>query len=91
MGSVSKEAWIKIYKELQHAASRFPQYYYREFFKRRIRDHFGAAAAGDEQPGAEHYKKAEDLLTVLRRQATVSESYPSSKLVIEKEPPKSSN
>uniref|UniRef100_A0A9J2QA58 Complex 1 LYR protein domain-containing protein n=1 Tax=Ascaris lumbricoides TaxID=6252 RepID=A0A9J2QA58_ASCLU len=42
MGSISKQAWIKIYKDLQRAATQFPQYYYREFFKRRIRDHFTA-------------------------------------------------
>lgn len=81
MGSISKQAWIKIYKDLQRAATQFPQYYYREFFKRRIRDHF--TAVDSKLSDTERYKKAENSLRVLRRQAALSQSYPSPKLVIE--------
>ncbi|VDK43027.1 unnamed protein product [Anisakis simplex] len=85
MAAVSREAWIKLYKDLQNAAAKFPQYYYREFFQRRIHDHFGVFSANGRMPEPSQYKKAEELLHTLQRQAAVSSLYPAPKLVIEKE------
>uniref|UniRef100_A0A183CV29 Complex1_LYR_dom domain-containing protein n=1 Tax=Gongylonema pulchrum TaxID=637853 RepID=A0A183CV29_9BILA len=63
----------------------FPQYSYREFFKRRIRDHFAAAVKNENIQQTEFYEKCQDLLKVIRRQSALHRFYPTSKLVIEEE------
>lgn len=83
MASIPKSAWIQLYKDLQRAALQFPQYSYRAFFKRRIRDHFAATAASKNLTEEEFFKKEQELLKVIRRQAAISHLYPTSRLVIE--------
>uniref|UniRef100_A0A0R3S315 Complex1_LYR_dom domain-containing protein n=1 Tax=Elaeophora elaphi TaxID=1147741 RepID=A0A0R3S315_9BILA len=61
----------------------FPQYNYREFFKRRIRDHFTAAIKNNEISEVEFHAKCQELLQVIRRQSALYQSYPISKLVVE--------
>ncbi|KAK5978404.1 hypothetical protein GCK32_004583 [Trichostrongylus colubriformis] len=39
---IAKSVWVNLYKQLNKEASKFPQYNYREFAKRRIREHFEA-------------------------------------------------
>ncbi|KAM3719231.1 LYR motif-containing protein [Dirofilaria immitis] len=84
MGSVSRVGWIRLYKQLLRSASQFPQYNYREFFKRRIRDHFTAAVINKNISQAEFYEKCQELLQAIRRQSILYQNYPISKLVIEK-------
>ncbi|EJW77159.1 hypothetical protein WUBG_11930 [Wuchereria bancrofti] len=55
MGSVPQADWICLYKQLLRSASQFPQYNYREFFKRRIRDHFTAAVKNNDISKAEFH------------------------------------
>ncbi|KAK6104160.1 Complex1_LYR-like family protein [Brugia pahangi] len=83
MGSVPQADWICLYKQLLRSASQFPQYNYREFFKRRIRDHFTVAVKNNNISKAEFYTKCQELLQVIRRQSTLYQSYPVSKLVVE--------
>uniref|UniRef100_A0AAF5PXF4 Complex 1 LYR protein domain-containing protein n=1 Tax=Wuchereria bancrofti TaxID=6293 RepID=A0AAF5PXF4_WUCBA len=84
MGSVPQADWICLYKQLLRSASQFPQYNYREFFKRRIRDHFTAAVKNNDISKAEFHAKCQELLQVIRRQSTLYQSYPVSKLVVER-------
>ncbi|KAL3994637.1 Complex1_LYR-like family protein [Acanthocheilonema viteae] len=83
MGSIPQTDWICLYKQLLRSASQFPQYNYREFFKRRIRDHFKAAVKNNDISETEFHVKCQELLQVIRRQSTLYQSYPISKLVVE--------
>ncbi|VDO31918.1 unnamed protein product [Onchocerca flexuosa] len=56
MESIPRTGWIHLYKQLQRSASQFPQYNYREFFKRRIRDHFTAAVKNNDISETEFYE-----------------------------------
>lgn len=85
MASIPKSAWVQLYKQLQRSAAKFPQYEYREFFKRRIRDHFAAAIANKDISKEEFYNKEKELLAVIRRQVVINQLYPTPKLVIEDE------
>ncbi|OZC11301.1 hypothetical protein X798_01717 [Onchocerca flexuosa] len=85
MESIPRTGWIHLYKQLQRSASQFPQYNYREFFKRRIRDHFTAAVKNNDISETEFYEKCQELLQAIRRQSTLYQNYPISKLVIEEE------
>ncbi|VDK67601.1 unnamed protein product [Onchocerca ochengi] len=83
MESIPRTGWIHLYKQLLRSASQFPQYNYREFFKRRIRDHFTAAVKNNNVSQTEFYEKCQELLQAIRRQSTLYQNYPISKLVIE--------
>ncbi|KAK6056481.1 complex 1 protein [Cooperia oncophora] len=39
---IARSVWVNLYKQLEREAAKFPQYNYREFAKRRIREHFEA-------------------------------------------------
>uniref|UniRef100_A0A8R1XNW6 RING-type domain-containing protein n=1 Tax=Onchocerca volvulus TaxID=6282 RepID=A0A8R1XNW6_ONCVO len=56
MESIPRTGWIHLYKQLLRSASQFPQYNYREFFKRRIRDHFTAAVKNNNVSQTEFYE-----------------------------------
>jgi len=84
----STQQWLSLYHSLQREASLFQSYSYREFFRRRIRDHFidgrPKVAGGDSKQAEELYKKGTDTLATLKRQRIIDNLYPESKLVIEK-------
>ncbi|VDK71441.1 unnamed protein product [Litomosoides sigmodontis] len=84
MGSIPQADWVSLYKQLLRSASQFPQYNYREFFKRRIREHFKAAVKNNDISQVEFHSKCQELLQVIRRQSTLYQSYPTPKLVVEK-------
>ncbi|WKX97080.1 hypothetical protein Q1695_013043 [Nippostrongylus brasiliensis] len=66
---VARSVWVNLYKQLEREAAKFPQYSYREFFKRRIRDHFEAnRQVTDPVRQAELLKEGKEGLEALRRQ-----------------------
>ncbi|CAI2347060.1 unnamed protein product [Caenorhabditis sp. 36 PRJEB53466] len=82
--AIPKSAWISIYKQLQKEADKIPQYNYRTFFQRRIRDHFVAnrsVSAPDAQKKL--YEEAVRNLEVLKRQTVFCSLYPHKKTVVE--------
>ncbi|KAK6737930.1 hypothetical protein RB195_020182 [Necator americanus] len=66
---IGRSVWINLYKQLEREAAKFPQYNYRVFAQRRIRDHFEAnRGVTDPAVQRELLKKAQDQLEVIRRQ-----------------------
>lgn len=89
---VSRSVWINLYKQLEREAAKFPQYNYREFAKRRIRDHFVAnRGVTDPVRQGELLQEGKRSLEVIRRQVALSHLYPHTKTVVEKEIDSSSN
>ncbi|CAD5215239.1 unnamed protein product [Bursaphelenchus xylophilus] len=86
----NRGTWIRIYKELRRTANQFPQYNYREFAGRRIRDYFEANKGNTNQDQLRvlHIEALENL-DKLKRQVAVSKQYPYRPLVIEKPKPAS--
>ncbi|VDM94953.1 unnamed protein product [Thelazia callipaeda] len=82
MSRVPQFSWFSIYKQLYRSALKFPQYSYREFFKRRIRDHFEAAKCTNISE-VEFRERCRELLQVINRQSDLYRSYPIDKIVIE--------
>ncbi|VDL71351.1 unnamed protein product [Nippostrongylus brasiliensis] len=83
---VARSVWVNLYKQLEREAAKFPQYSYREFFKRRIRDHFEAnRQVTDPVRQAELLKEGKEGLEALRRQVTISSLYPHKKTVVEQD------
>ncbi|VDN53646.1 unnamed protein product [Dracunculus medinensis] len=85
MAVIARSAWISLYKDLQRSAAKFPQYNYRRFFRRRIRDHFERALADKNLSEIEFQQKCQDFLAIINRQVAVHSYYPPSKLIIEQE------
>ncbi|KAK0423273.1 hypothetical protein QR680_008059 [Steinernema hermaphroditum] len=82
--SISRATWVQLYKDLHRAAREFPQYNYREFSKRRIRDYFVENRnVTDQEELVKLYKFGKDQLAAIKRQTTISKLLPASKLVIE--------
>ncbi|CAD5210043.1 unnamed protein product [Bursaphelenchus okinawaensis] len=86
----NRSTWISLYKELRRTANQFPQYNYREFAGRRIRDYFEANKSVTNQDQQKAlYKEAVESLEKLKRQVVVSKQYPYRPLVIEQPKPAS--
>ncbi|KAI1728653.1 complex 1 protein (LYR family) domain-containing protein [Ditylenchus destructor] len=84
MAVVSRSQWIQLYKDLQRAGLQFPQYNYRHFVRRRIRDYFESNRCITDQVQLDNlYKEGQASLTTIQRQATIANLYPQRKLVIE--------
>jgi len=84
MASVTRIAWIQIYKDLHRTAAKFPQYSYRNFAHRRIRDYFEAnKSVTDQAKLSALYEEALQASQSLKRQVQVSGQFPYRKLVIE--------
>jgi hypothetical protein len=76
-----------LYKTLLRQAKKYPQYNYREYALRKIKEEFGAAKAiSDPQELAKFMAKEEQTLEQLKRMVKVQELYcnDSEKLVVEK-------
>uniref|UniRef100_A0A0N5B0K6 Complex1_LYR_dom domain-containing protein n=1 Tax=Syphacia muris TaxID=451379 RepID=A0A0N5B0K6_9BILA len=87
MASVPRSAWIQLYKDLQRAAAQFPQYNYRNFFKRRIRDHFSLKSGTNSTLSqVELFERERKLLGVIHRQITIYRLYPTPESILEKKP-----
>ncbi|MFH4977580.1 hypothetical protein AB6A40_004289 [Gnathostoma spinigerum] len=84
MAAISRTVWTKLYKDLHRTACQFPQYEYREFFKRRIRELFKDTITKKTQTPQQFYKECQELLVVLDRQSTLSKKFHYTKLVVEK-------
>ncbi|CAJ0955738.1 unnamed protein product, partial [Mesorhabditis belari] len=82
--AISRANWVTLYKNLQREAAKFPQYNYRAFFQRRIRDYFvkNRSVADPKQLEA-LYKEGQRNLEVIRRQATINSLYPHQKTAVE--------
>lgn len=74
---------LRLYKDLLREASNFKSYYYRNYFTRKVRTEFRRNKDADEAAAKVLIKKAEEGLSMLRRQTTIVNSYYESKLVIE--------
>ena len=84
MAQISRSDWLQLYKNLQRAALQFPQFNYRHFAARRIRDYFELnKTVTESQKLDELYKEGLENLEVLQRQTSISKLYPQRKLVIE--------
>ncbi|KRZ07897.1 CDK-activating kinase assembly factor MAT1 [Trichinella zimbabwensis] len=83
-GEISRLACLALYKNLQFTAKSISNYSYRQFFVRRIRDHFRANIhESDLNKRQALFRKGEAALEVLKRQKVLCDLYPSGKLVIE--------
>uniref|UniRef100_A0A1I8B073 Complex1_LYR_dom domain-containing protein n=1 Tax=Meloidogyne hapla TaxID=6305 RepID=A0A1I8B073_MELHA len=71
--------WLRLYKDLLRAGSEFPQYSYKHFARRRVRDYFEhwRTVNPSESKLAELYELS------IRRQAVISTLYPYRPLVVE--------
>uniref|UniRef100_A0AC35TH52 Complex1_LYR_dom domain-containing protein n=1 Tax=Rhabditophanes sp. KR3021 TaxID=114890 RepID=A0AC35TH52_9BILA len=86
MSQVSKTAFLALYRELQKSAHQFPQYNYKKFFARRIRDQFEAYRTVTDQAKLDQfYSESKGLLETLQRQSSISKSFPDKKLIIERQ------
>ncbi|NP_001350978.1 Complex 1 LYR protein domain-containing protein [Caenorhabditis elegans] len=82
--AIPKSAWVNLYKQLQKEAEKIPQYNYRSFFQRRIRDHFVAnRAVCDVTEQKKLYEEGQKQLESLKRQAIFCKLYPHNKTIVE--------
>lgn len=75
----------QLYKQLLQEAEKFPQYNYRMFALRKIRDEFESRKDWGEEKVPEVVQRASAELTRLRRMTTVASLYAHDLLVIEQE------
>ncbi|CAL2034026.1 unnamed protein product [Caenorhabditis brenneri] len=82
--AITRSAWVNLYKQLQKEADKIPQYNYRSFFHRRIRDHFAAnRSVSDPQQQKQLYEEGLKNLESLKRQAIFCRLYPHNKTIVE--------
>lgn len=82
--AITKSAWVNLYKQLQKEADKIPQYNYRAFYQRRIRDHFVAnRSVSDVVQQKKLYEEGVQSLESLKRQAVFTRLYPHTKTVVE--------
>uniref|UniRef100_A0A914Z506 Complex 1 LYR protein domain-containing protein n=1 Tax=Panagrolaimus superbus TaxID=310955 RepID=A0A914Z506_9BILA len=88
MSGVSRAAWVKIYKDLLRASNEFPQYNFRLFARRRVRDYFELnRSVTDQGQLAKFFEEAKSNLKNIQRQTAISKSYPHNKIIIEEPSP----
>ncbi|CAI4232097.1 unnamed protein product [Auanema sp. JU1783] len=82
--TITRSAWLKLYKELQSEAKKLPQYNYRVFAHRRIRDHF-EKNRGVVDTGVLNtlFEKGKQSLSTIRRQAIIGHLYPHQQTIVE--------
>uniref|UniRef100_A0A0K0FXT2 Complex1_LYR_dom domain-containing protein n=1 Tax=Strongyloides venezuelensis TaxID=75913 RepID=A0A0K0FXT2_STRVS len=84
MSTLKKEIFLKLYKDLIKTSLGFPQYNYRKFFVRRVRDHFEIHKnETDPKKLTVFYQEGIKNLEVLKRQVDLSKSFSRKPLVIE--------
>lgn len=84
--AIPRSAWVTLYKQLQREAAKFPQYNYRVFAQRRVRDHFEKnRQVTDPTALTALYQKGQENLDSLRRQVAVSGIFPHKKTVVEEQ------
>ncbi|PIC49122.1 hypothetical protein B9Z55_007830 [Caenorhabditis nigoni] len=82
--AITKSAWVQLYKQLQKEAEKIPQYNYRSFYHRRIRDHFVAnRAVKDVEQQKKLFQEAQKELESLKRQVVFCSLYPHNKTIVE--------
>lgn len=72
----------EIFRKLLYQARRIPQYPYREYFLRRLKDH--KQELSTIEWNKEKERETEEMLAQLKRIVKVQQLYPSEPLVIEK-------
>jgi len=83
---MSQQATLKLYKNLLSEASKFPDFNFRSYFVRRIKDGFyeGKELKNPEEV-EKSLKKAHISLEMLRRQATIGQMFdPNTKMPFSK-------
>lgn len=83
MGLLQHSQVQKIYNQLLKEAERFPQYNYRMYALRKIRDEFANCDAATEDKIPSILEKASAELERLKRMTTIASLYSQHKLVIE--------
>uniref|UniRef100_A0A0N5A2H7 Complex1_LYR_dom domain-containing protein n=1 Tax=Parastrongyloides trichosuri TaxID=131310 RepID=A0A0N5A2H7_PARTI len=84
MSNLTKGAFLKLYRDLIRTSLDFPQYNYKKFFVRRIRDHFETIKnETDPTKLGTFYQEETRTLETLRRQVLISKSLANRPLVIE--------
>lgn len=82
--SINRSTWLRLYKNLFAEANKFNSYNYREYAKRRVRDHFRTNAS---ERNTEKLQSLFDFgqreLASLRRQTVLVRLYAAPKLIIE--------
>jgi hypothetical protein len=82
--TVSRSAWLRLYKNLFAEAKKFNTYNYREYAKRRIRDYFRENInERDSSKLRSLYEYGSGELKSLKRQTTLVRLYEAPKLIIE--------
>lgn len=72
----SREASLRLYRDLMREAGRFPDFNFRTYFQRRIRDGFRSARQLDNTAEIEAgLARARIDLAMLRRQATLGQLF----------------
>lgn len=83
MGLLENAAVRQLYRQLLREAERFPQYNYRQYALRRIRDEFERRKDLEADKAPELLARGREELERLRRMTTVASLYAHDKLVIE--------
>lgn len=83
MGLLENAAVRQLYRQLLREAERFPQYNYRQYALRRIRDEFERRKDLEADKIPELLTKGREELERLKRMTTVASLYAHDKLVIE--------
>ncbi|CDW52880.1 Complex1 LYR domain containing protein [Trichuris trichiura] len=85
MGSeLTRSAWRTLYKDLIRSANRLSNYSNRQFFLRRIRDHFRRGREETDPLVKEQlYKKGQEALKFLSREESIEVNNKAPRLVIE--------
>jgi hypothetical protein len=72
----SREASLRLYREMMREASRLPDFNFRSYFQRRIRDGFRSAPHLENTAEIEaRFARARIDLAMLRRQATLGQLF----------------
>ncbi|XP_030026157.1 LYR motif-containing protein 4 [Manduca sexta] len=81
---VSKSQILSLYKMLLRESEKFPNYNFRSYALRRVRDAFkDSKNLSDAKSIKKEYEFAKENLAIIRRQVLIGDMYKTEKLVIE--------
>ncbi|CAD6195832.1 unnamed protein product [Caenorhabditis auriculariae] len=82
--AIPRGSWVNLYKQLQREAKKFPQYNYRVFAQRRVREYFEVnKSQTDTQKLETLYKEGLRNLESIKRQVAIGTLYPHQQTVVE--------
>ncbi|XP_026753771.2 LYR motif-containing protein 4B [Galleria mellonella] len=81
---VTKSQILSLYKQLMRESQKFPNYNFRSYALRRVRDAFKEAKnVTDPKLAVKEFNYAKENLDIIKRQVLIGEMYRTEKLVIE--------